>query len=168
MPHTLWHNAPCYGARGVGERRQSIGCDRCTRAGTMSRSWSRLLAAILAAPAILHAQACLPQLFQTGAFASLTPSGSSQQILLRQNDGSYTAFEIPDTAPYKVLSTTPSFGQQLRNCPNPEPSDISPPINRGIYAATPSGGVIFVSGILLFPMDSSLSSTSMSRCSITT
>jgi len=47
----------------------------------MSRSWSRVLAAILAAPVILPGQACLPQLFQTGAFASLTPSGSSQQIL---------------------------------------------------------------------------------------
>jgi len=42
-----------------------------------------------------------------------------------------------------VLGTTPNFGQQLRNCPNPEPSNISPPINRGIYAATPSGGAIF-------------------------
>src|SRR5260370_26101306 len=85
----------------------------------MSRSWSAWLAVIFAGPAILHAQACLPVLFQTGAFASLTPSASSHQVLIRQSDGSYTAYEIPYTAPYHVLSTVPNFPQQLRTCPNP-------------------------------------------------
>jgi len=103
-----------------------------------------LHAVVLAVPAILPAQpVCLPQLFQTGAFASLTPSGSSQQFLLRQSDGSYTAVEIPDTAPYQVLSTVPNFARQVRNCPNPEPSDVPPPFSTGIYAATPSGGYMY-------------------------
>jgi len=105
-----------------------------------------LLGLVFAAPLMLTAQACVPQLFQTGAFASLTPSGASHQILLRQNDGSYTAFEIPDATPYQALSTTPNFGRQLRNCPNPEPTDIPAPISTGIYSATPSGGAIFVNG----------------------
>lgn len=93
-----------------------------------------LHAILLAVPVILPAQqVCLPQLFQTGAFASLTPSGASHQVLLRQSDGSYTAFEIPDAPPYQALSTTPNFGRQLRNCPNPEPSDVPAPISTGIY-----------------------------------
>ncbi len=64
---------------------------------------------VLAASASLSAQACLLQLFQTGAFASLTPSASSHQVLIRQSDGSYTAYEIPYTAPYQALSTVPAI-----------------------------------------------------------
>ena len=108
----------------------------------MSRSWSALLAMMLAAPVILPAQACLPALFQTGAFASLTPSANSHQVLIRQSDGSYTAFEIPDTAPYQVLSTVPNFQRHLRTCPNPAPADLALTVSqlidlKGVYAATP-------------------------------
>ncbi len=114
----------------------------------MSRWWSALLALMLAAPVILPAQACLPALFQTGAFASLTPSVSSHQVLIRQSDGSYTAYDIPYTAPYQVLGTVPNSQRELRTCPNPAPSDLALTVSqlidlKGIYAATPAGGYIY-------------------------
>ncbi len=83
----------------------------------MSRSSSVLLAVILAGPAILPAQVCLPTLFRVGASANLTPNATAHQVLLRQSDGSYTAYEIPNTAPYQVLSAVPNFQQRLRSCP---------------------------------------------------
>jgi hypothetical protein len=104
-----------------------------------------LAAVILAGPAILRAQVCLPTLFQVGAVAHLNPSGTSHQVLLRQSDGSYTAYEIPNTAPYKVLSNVPNFQRQLRTCPNPEPTGFTNAGPDGIYAAMPSGGYLFVS-----------------------
>src|SRR5271154_1484576 len=114
----------------------------------ISRSWSALLALMLAAPVILPAQACLPALFQTGAFASLTPSANSHQVLIRQSDGSYTAYEIPYTPPYEVLSTVPNFQRRLRTCSNPAPADLALTVSqeiylKGIYAATPAGGYIY-------------------------
>jgi len=104
---------------------------------------------ILAGPAILPAQVCLPTLFQTGAFASLTPSANSHQVLIRQSDGSYTAYEIPYTAPYQVLSTVANFQRQLRTCPNPAPADLALTVSQlidlqAIYAATPAGGYVYV------------------------
>jgi len=104
-----------------------------------------LAAVILAGPAILSAQVCLPTLFQVGAVAHLNPSGTSHQVLLRQSDGSYTAYEIPNTAPYKVLRSVPNFQRQLRTCPNPEPTGFTYPGPDGIYAPMPSGGYLFVS-----------------------
>jgi uncharacterized protein (TIGR03437 family) len=115
---------------------------RLTFCGTMLHA---IVLAILAGPTILPAQVCLPALFQVGASANLTPSGASHQVLLRQSDGSYTAYEIPDTAPYQVLSTVPNFQRQLRTCPNPEYTGFTDTGPAGIYAATPSGGYIFVS-----------------------
>src|ERR1051326_2520734 len=68
-----------------------------------------LAAVILARRALLRAQVSLPALFQVGAIAHLNPSGTSHQVLLRQSDGSYTAHEIPNTAPYKALRNVPAF-----------------------------------------------------------
>ena len=65
-----------------------------------------------------HAQSGCPAVtFQGAASASLKPSGSTHTVLLRQNDSSYTAFELTDTAPYRIVRTTRNFQKQLTGCP---------------------------------------------------
>ncbi|MBV8843149.1 MAG: VCBS repeat-containing protein, partial [Bryobacterales bacterium] len=57
--------------------------------------------------------------FQTQSAASLKPASTSHTVLLRQNDGSYTGYEMADASPYQVLKTTPNFQNQLTVCPPP-------------------------------------------------
>lgn len=47
---------------------------------------------------------------------NLTPSSTSHINLLRQNDGSYTGYEVADSAPFRVIKTTPHFETQFAAC----------------------------------------------------
>ncbi len=76
-----------------------------------------VLAAILAA-CIGHAQPACPSVnFQGAASASLKPSLSTHTVVLRQSDGSYTAFELTDASPYRIVRTTENFQRQFTGCP---------------------------------------------------
>ncbi len=90
---------------------------------------------------------CPPIQFQLGYAAGLTPSANSHQVLLKQPDGSYTAFELSDTSPYRILSTTPNFQKQVLVCPAPAhfaPAGVSPQA----VAKLSDGGYLFVGGAL--------------------
>jgi hypothetical protein len=45
--------------------------------------------------------------------AALAPSPGVHLVLLKQSDGSYTAFELSNTSPYGILRTIPHFEIQL-------------------------------------------------------
>jgi hypothetical protein len=54
--------------------------------------------------------------FQKAVALNLKPSASSQMILTRQGDGSYTANQLTSAAPYRSIQTTPNYGRQLNGC----------------------------------------------------
>jgi uncharacterized protein (TIGR03437 family) len=60
--------------------------------------------------------ACPPINFLNAKTINLDATGSSHLTLLRQADGSYTAFETANTSPYAILRTIPHFEQQFSNC----------------------------------------------------
>src|SRR5690242_20524669 len=130
---------------------EPAGRDR-TDISLMSISWPAFLFVVLAVFATLPAQqACPPATLQAAAEANLVPSASSYQVLLRQDDGSYSAYEITNGAPYQVLSTLPNFQRQLRTCsmvtPALAPYEIGVNAPRGpdgVFARLPSGGYLFV------------------------
>ncbi len=59
---------------------------------------------------------CPPLTFRTESSANLAVSASSHMRLARQNDGSYTGFEVADASPYAILSVTPDFAKRLTPC----------------------------------------------------
>ena len=101
--------------------------------------WSASLAA-LAQPG------CPPLSFQSAIPIYLTTPGGSHFDLLRETDGSYTAYELADLAPYRVIRTTQDFQKQLTVCPpGPPVAGLSPEIGPvQVFARTPSGGYLFV------------------------
>ena len=56
---------------------------------------------------------CDPVGFQRAGWAALVPTSTSRIILLKQNDGSYTGYEVTNTAPFRVMRTVPNFQTQL-------------------------------------------------------
>src|SRR5438309_862299 len=101
----------------------------------------RLLAVFFLVVAGAHAQPGCPAVnFQTAISANLKPSTSSHITLIRQADGSYTAYEIADSSPYRMVRATPNFGGQLTAC-LPKQSAIpplSPPQSAGSSPGAPS------------------------------
>src|ERR1035437_4312951 len=80
---------------------------------------SGLALAVALAAGIAHAlPGCPPVNFQGAASASLKPSASTHTLLLQQSDGSYTAFEMTDASPYRIVRTTRNFQKQLTACPD--------------------------------------------------
>ena len=74
--------------------------------------------AVAVAAGIGHAQpGCPPVNFRGAASASLKPSASTHTLLLRQGDESYTAFEMTDASPYRIVRTTHNYQKQLTGCP---------------------------------------------------
>jgi uncharacterized protein (TIGR03437 family) len=80
--------------------------------------------------------------FRGAASASLKPSASTHTLLLRQGDESYTAFEMTDASPYRIVRTTHNYQKQLTGCPGfpvtgtlPEfqPPEVFTPLNSGGY-----------------------------------
>lgn len=59
---------------------------------------------------------CPPINFLNAITVDLDVSDSSHLTLLRQVDGSYTAFEMANASPYAILKTIPHFEQQFSKC----------------------------------------------------
>src|SRR5450432_1972719 len=59
---------------------------------------------------------CPPVSFTSARSATLAPSPGVHRVLLKQSNGSYTAFELNNTSPYRVLRTIPHFEKQLSAC----------------------------------------------------
>ena len=115
----------------------------------MSFSWPEFLFVVAGLPGILPAQqACPPETFQITASANLVPSASSYQVLLRQDDRSYTAYEITNTAPYQVLNTLPNFQRQLRACPMTTPPGANVP--EAFFSRLPSGEYLLITSFNAF------------------
>jgi uncharacterized protein (TIGR03437 family) len=103
----------------------------------------RLALAVALAGGIAHAQpGCPPVNFQGAASASLKPSASTHMLLLQQSDGSYTAFEMTDASPYRIVRTTRNFQKQFVGCPglpvagtllNLQPPEVFTRLNSGGY-----------------------------------
>jgi uncharacterized protein (TIGR03437 family) len=79
--------------------------------------------------------------FTSARSATLAPSPGVHRVLLKQSDGSYTAFELNNTSPYRVLRTIPHFEKQLSACA-PTATGL-PPLGLFTVAQLASGGYIF-------------------------
>lgn len=98
---------------------------------------------------------CPPINFLNAKTINLDATDSSHLVVLRQGDGSYTAFEVADTSPYGVLRTISHFERQFSIC---QPPKISPASrNASVRAPTaagvggqPAGFAVLDSGNYLF------------------
>lgn len=59
---------------------------------------------------------CAPVSFLSARSATLQPAPGVQRILLKESDGSYSAFELSRTSPYHVIRKIPHFEKQLSAC----------------------------------------------------
>ena len=106
----------------------------------------RALAILVLIGACTHAQPGCPAVsFQAAVSANLKPTASSHITLARQSDGSYTAYEMTDASPYRIIRTTPRFGTQLTECLSKQPAlpPLPPPQDAGFSPGTPSQAQIF-------------------------
>ena len=56
---------------------------------------------------------CPPINFLNARSVNMTPSATSHLAVAYQADGSYTAYELANTSPYRVIRTTPHFERQF-------------------------------------------------------
>ena len=78
---------------------------------------------------------CPAVAFKTAVSANLQPSAASHIVLLRENDGSYTAYEMTNASPYRIVRKTPNYQKLLTAClpahsslpPLPPPKDPGNP-----------------------------------------
>jgi len=78
---------------------------------------SRYLLLLVFTPLCATAQTACPEVnFLTARTVSMKPSAATHIDAVRQPDGSYTGYEVADTAPYLVVNTTPRFEQQFSSC----------------------------------------------------
>ncbi len=69
---------------------------------------------------------CPPVNFLDAQSVNMTPSATSHLVVTYQADGSYTAFELSNESPYRVIRTTPHFEAQFAAClPHTLPSSPS-------------------------------------------
>jgi uncharacterized protein (TIGR03437 family) len=109
-----------------------------------------LLAACASAAASITASAtasdgCPPVRFSSLVSAPLLPTPNTHRVLVKQSDGSFTAFDLSNDPPYGMLHAIPHFDRQLRPC---TPSVTG--LNRVVLALgqTPSGGYLIASQTL--------------------
>src|ERR1035437_8424973 len=107
---------------------------------------SGLALAVALGAGIAHAQpGCPPVNFQGAASVSLKPSASTHMLLLQQSDGSYTAFEMTDASPYRIVRTTRNFQKQFAGCPGLPVAgklrNLQPP---EVFTRLSSGGYLWV------------------------
>ena len=86
--------------------------------------------------------------------ATLLPSATTHRVLLRQSDGTYTAFEVANRPPYGNLLTIPNFARQLSSClPPTDGVNLS---GVTVVAQIASGGYIFALGNSVAVFDAGL------------
>jgi uncharacterized protein (TIGR03437 family) len=74
-----------------------------------------------------RAQSTCPSVHFNGVpSASLSPSTTTRLNLVRQSDGSYTSYETTNTSPYRLLSATQNFQEQLTACLPPATAAQNP------------------------------------------
>jgi uncharacterized protein (TIGR03437 family) len=102
--------------------------------------------AVTLAACIGHAQPACPSVnFQGAASASLKPSLSTHMVVLRQSDGSYTAFELTDASPYRIVRTTENFQRQFTGCPGfPVVGTLPSSQPPEVFTRLESGGYLWV------------------------
>src|ERR1700693_5948474 len=76
----------------------------------------KIIFSMLAAVCASAQTTCPPINFLNAKTVNLNPTNSSHLVLLRQSDGSYTAYEMANASPYGVLRSIPHFEQQFSNC----------------------------------------------------
>jgi FG-GAP-like repeat len=84
---------------------------------------------------------CPPVSFTSARSATLQPTPSTHRVLLKESDGSYTAFELSNTSPYSIARKVPHFEKQLSACA-PTANGL-PSLGSITLAHIPSGGYIF-------------------------
>ncbi|MGB9455823.1 MAG: FG-GAP-like repeat-containing protein [Bryobacteraceae bacterium] len=91
-----------------------------------------ILSFLLSIP-LMAQSTCTGVNFLNAKTVNLKPSATSHINVVRQNDGTYTGFEVSDFSPYRIISTTPHFETQFGTClprtfPNP-PAATPPALN---------------------------------------
>jgi FG-GAP repeat len=133
----------------------------------------RLALALALAGGIGHAQPrCPPLNFQGAPSASLKPTASTHIVVLQQSDGSYTAFELTDASPYRIVRTSPNFQRQFTGCPGfpvagiyplIQPPELFTRLNSGGYLWVRRSGVNAPGDLYVAAFDSALNLTSEAR-----
>jgi len=115
----------------------------------------RFMALVVLVAAAVHAQpGCPPVSFQTDILKNTKPSSTTHLMYVRQSDGSYTAYEMADASPYRVIRVTPNAGSELTKCIFRQPllPPLAPPQGDGNSPGTSSQFAVFsrlVSGSFL-------------------
>ena len=99
----------------------------------------KFISALLAAVCACAQTTCPPINFLNAITVNLDPTDSSHLVLVRQSDGSYTAFEVANAAPYGVLRSIPHFDKVFANCLGCKP--FSAPAKATLPANNAQGGV---------------------------
>src|SRR5580658_798344 len=94
----------------------------------------KIILPLLAAVCAGAQTTCPPINFLNAKTINLNPTSSSHLVLLRQSDGSDTAFEVANATPYGVLRSIPHFEQQFSNCL----SRVALPAARSVSSAAPN------------------------------
>jgi len=105
---------------------------------------------VILAAVCAHAQPGCPAVnFQTAVSATLPSSDTTQTILLRQSDGSYTAYEMATQSPYRIVRTIPNYQKQLTAClpshSSLPPLPAPPSVGSGPGAVGPTQGFVHLS-----------------------
>src|SRR5579884_219850 len=58
-----------------------------------------------------------PVTFRTSTVVSLDMSATTRTVLLKQEDGSYTGYELVVSPPYRLIRTTPNYPNLVGPCP---------------------------------------------------
>jgi hypothetical protein len=85
----------------------------CTRGIVV---WLGAIASVIGSNTANGQPGCPAITFLNAGTVDMRPSASSHLAILRQNDGSYTSYEIADASPYHVIATTPHVERQFAAC----------------------------------------------------
>ena len=115
----------------------------------------KIIFSLMAALCASAQTTCPPIHFLNAKTVNLDPTNTSHLVILRQSDGSSTAFEMANTSPYRVLATIPHFEKQFSTCldramPAAPGKVSSPASNAPGVAAQPAAFTVLDSGNYLF------------------
>jgi uncharacterized protein (TIGR03437 family) len=78
--------------------------------------WLGAIASVISSNTANGQPGCPAITFLNAGTVDVRPSASSHLAILRQNDGSYTSYEIADASPYHVMGTTQHVERQFAAC----------------------------------------------------